>query len=60
MSTDGEQFWFNLLTHTVERGPQSLSAERVGPFESAEEAARALETIRRKAAEIRREDDTDW
>ena len=37
--------WFNTKTHEVEDGPQSLAGDRVGPFDTREEAARANEII---------------
>lgn len=54
------EWWFNTRTQEVEEGPQSLAADRVGPFDSREEAARANEIIaersRRWAEEDARED----
>ena len=37
------QFWYNSKTGEVEDGPQSLAVDRVGPFPTREEAARAPE-----------------
>ena len=55
-----EQYWFNEKSGEIEEGPQSLAIERVGPFATREEAARALEIIaeraRRWAAEEAAED----
>jgi hypothetical protein len=45
MSASEEKYWFNLRTGLVERGFESPSVDRAGPFDSAEEAARALEVI---------------
>ncbi len=39
------EWWFNTKTHEVEDGPQSLAGDRVGPFDTREEAARANEII---------------
>ena len=39
------EWWFNTKTQQVEEGPQSLAADRVGPFGTREEAARANEII---------------
>jgi len=54
------EWWYNDRTGEVEEGPQSLSVERIGPFESREEAARAPEIVaeraRRWAAEDAAED----
>lgn len=55
------QWWFNLRTNEVEEGMLSPAADRAGPFESREEAARALDIIaersRKWAAEESGEDD---
>lgn len=39
------QWWFNRKTREVEEGPQSLAADRYGPFATREEAARAEQII---------------
>ncbi|MBX3094388.1 MAG: methionine aminopeptidase [Cryobacterium sp.] len=39
------EWWFNTKTGQVEEGPQSLGTDRLGPFETREDAARALEII---------------
>jgi hypothetical protein len=54
--SDSEKFWFNTKTNQVEFGRQSLSLDRLGPFESAEEAAMALEIIADRARAIREQD----
>jgi hypothetical protein len=47
---DGEdQWWFNLRTQQVERGPGAPNAERMGPYSSEHEAAEALERARLRA-----------
>jgi len=60
--SDGE-YWYNLVTHEVERGKQSPGADRAGPFASAEEAARAPQLMADRAQAWRedeaREDDWD-
>ena len=40
-----EEFWFNLKTKQVEFGKLSAAPYRVGPFATAAEAAKALETL---------------
>lgn len=51
MAEDVEHmFWYNMKTGAVEQGFQSPSLERVGPFETREEAERALEILRAKSA----------
>jgi len=59
--SDGEKkYWYNSNSGLVEFGFTSPSAERVGPFDTEEEAARAPETLRARAdawaAEEARED----
>jgi hypothetical protein len=41
MTSDNEQFWYNLSTGQVERGFESPAVDRAGPFATAEEAAQA-------------------
>lgn len=45
MAGNEEKYWYNLRTGQVERGFESPSVERAGPFETAEEAARAPEIM---------------
>lgn len=54
-----ETFWFNTQTGQVEEGPQSLAIDRIGPFKTRQEAARALEIVEERAKKIREEDDLD-
>ena len=54
-----ETYWYNTQTGEVEEGPQSLAIDRLGPFETREEAARALEIVEERARKIREEDDLD-
>ena len=49
-------FWFNPKSGEIEQGPQSLAMDRIGPFETAAEAARAPEIIAERARRIREED----
>lgn len=49
MSTDNEKFWYNLTTGQVERGFESPAIDRAGPFETAEEAAKAPELLRERS-----------
>lgn len=44
-----ETYWFNTRTRQVEEGAQSLSVDRLGPFETRDEAARAEEIIAERA-----------
>jgi hypothetical protein len=51
MAEDVEHmFWYNLRTGEVERGFESPSVDRVGPFETHAEAERALEILRANSA----------
>ncbi len=50
------QFWYNTQTNKVEVGPQSIALNRIGPFATAEEAARALEIIAERARAIAEEE----
>ncbi|WP_264786363.1 hypothetical protein [Aquiluna sp. KACHI24] len=50
------QFWFNTKTGQVETGPQALALDRIGPFASAQEAARAPEIIAERARAIAEEE----
>ncbi len=43
--SDTEQYWYNLTTKQVERGFESPSVDRAGPFATAEEAAKAPELL---------------
>lgn len=54
-----DTFWFNSRTGQVEEGPQSLSMDRIGPFATREEAARAPEIVEERARKIREEEDRE-
>lgn len=54
-----ETYWYNTRSGEVEDGPQSLSIDRLGPFHTREEAARAPEIVAERARKIREEDDND-
>ncbi|MGI6877689.1 SPOR domain-containing protein [Microbacterium sp. gxy059] len=57
-----EKYWYNSRTGEVEKGPQSLAIDRVGPFDTAEEAARAPEVLRERAKswEEDEERESEW
>ena len=44
-----ETYWFNIKTGEVEVGKQSLSIDRLGPFETREDAERAPEILQERA-----------
>lgn len=52
-------WWYNRKTGETEFGPQSLSIDRYGPFESQEEAARAPEIIAERARRWAEEEDAE-
>lgn len=53
------EWWYNHKTGEVEEGPQSLGSERDGPYESREDAERAPEIARERAAIWAAEDARD-
>ena len=56
-SGNPEEFWFNLKTNSVEFGKLSAAGFRVGPFETEEDAKRALETLASRSREWEAEDE---
>ena len=48
--SDGEPeaYWYNIETGAVEFGRKTKALDRIGPFKTAEEAARALEILRER------------
>jgi hypothetical protein len=61
--TDPEkQYWYNLRTGQVEHGQMSPAIDRAGPFDTAEEAARAPEIMaaRTQAWEEDEARENDW
>jgi hypothetical protein len=58
--TDGsEKYWYNLKTGEVEKGFVTASIDRAGPFDTAEEAARAPEVIAERSRAWAEEDAQD-
>lgn len=49
MTNGSEKFWYNLETGEVEKGFESPAIDRAGPFDTAEEAARAPEILRERS-----------
>ncbi|MFB8385815.1 SPOR domain-containing protein [Microbacterium sp. NPDC055910] len=49
MSSENEKYWYNLTTGDVEKGFESPAIDRAGPFDTAEEAARAPEVLRERS-----------
>jgi hypothetical protein len=58
MSDDDEQFWFCLDHHTVEGRHGCLNKDRLGPYPSHAEAARALEKVEERNQEW--DNDPKW
>ena len=47
--SDAPKYWFNIRTKQVEVGLKSSSEDRIGPFESAAEAANAEAIVKARA-----------
>jgi hypothetical protein len=45
-----DKYWYNMATGAVEFGRLSPSVDRVGPFETSDEAANALDVLRANSA----------
>ena len=59
MSDGDEKYWYNLSTGEVEFGMLSAAVDRVGPFDTREDAARAPETMRERSRAWAEEDAAD-
>jgi hypothetical protein len=65
MSTSGadshgaDKYWYNLKTGEVEFGLVTPAPDRAGPFDSAEDAARAPEIIKERSRRWAEEDAAD-
>ncbi|MDO5727838.1 MAG: hypothetical protein Q4Q03_07930 [Bowdeniella nasicola] len=53
------KFYYNIKTGTVEEGKQSAFVNRMGPYDTAEEAARALQ-IAQQRNQAWEEDQAEW
>lgn len=51
-----DTYWYNTRTGEVEEGPQSLAQDRLGPFATREEAARAPEVVAERSRKWAEED----
>lgn len=49
MTSGSEKYWYNLRTGEVEKGFESPAPDRAGPFDTPEEAAKALDVIRARS-----------
>jgi hypothetical protein len=52
-----EEWWFNLRTQRVEQGQGDPNAERLGPYETRDEAEGVLERMRRRNEAFDAEDE---
>ena len=59
MTDEPKEFWFNTHTREVEVGKQVAALFRIGPFDSAEEAAKAPEIVAARAKAWAAEDASD-
>ncbi|MCW4459616.1 SPOR domain-containing protein [Microbacterium sp. MPKO10] len=53
------KYWYNLKTGAVEHGYESPSVDRAGPFDTAEEAARAPERLAENSRKWDEEDEAE-
>ena len=53
------KYWYNLKTGAVEQGFKSPAPNRVGPFDTHDEAEHALEKLRENSAKWAQEDAQD-
>ncbi len=62
MQSDENKYWYNSATGETEYGLVSPSIDRIGPFDTAEDAARAPETLRERSRRWAAEDaaEDDW
>ena len=49
MTNGDEKYWYNLVTGQVEFGMISASADRVGPFDTEQEAAHAPQKLEERS-----------
>ncbi|WP_194419665.1 SPOR domain-containing protein [Microbacterium abyssi] len=62
MSSGERKYWYNTTSGAVEYGYMSPAVDRVGPFDTADAAANALQTLRERsdAWAIEEAIDEDW
>ena len=56
---ESPQYWFNTKTQQVEEGYKSLALNRIGPFETRDEASRALEILAARAKAQREQEEQE-
>ncbi|MGZ0710791.1 SPOR domain-containing protein (plasmid) [Coraliomargarita sp. W4R53] len=59
MTGDNEKYWYNLRTGEVEKGFESPSIDRAGPFDTPEAAAAAPETLKARSRAWAEEESRD-
>ncbi|CAB4628000.1 unannotated protein [freshwater metagenome] len=57
--SDKPQYWFNIRTKQVELGLKSSSLDRVGPFDSEQEAQNAEEIIKARSQDWKQQEIDD-
>jgi hypothetical protein len=56
---ESPKYWFNTKTSQVEYGHKSLALNRVGPFDTHEDASRALEILAARARQMREQEEAE-
>ena len=54
--SEESKYWFNIKTKQVEFGLKSSSLDRIGPFETKQQAANAEEIVRLRASKWLKEE----
>lgn len=62
VSDEKHKYWYNLETGKVEQGYESPAIDRAGPFDTAEEAARAPQLLKERAQKWAEDEarEADW
>jgi hypothetical protein len=62
VSDESHKYWYNLETGQVEQGYLSPAIDRAGPFDTAEEAARAPQLLKERAQKWAEDEarEADW
>ncbi len=62
VSDDNKKYWYNLETGKVEQGYESPAVDRAGPFDTAEEAARAPQLLQERSKKWAEDEarEADW
>ena len=62
MSDESHKYWYNLETGQVEQGYLSPAIARAGPFDTAEEAARAPQLLKEREQKWAEDEarEADW